>query len=655
MTTTQPTTAVYPLRALYSRPDLNVRKKPRTRDSVERLARSIAAHGGIIQNLVVVPELDAKGAPTGRAGVAAGETRRQALHMLAKGELPDVAGFDLDFLVPTVEVTEHEARASSATENIQRFAMHPADEFEAFRDLYEATGSAEAVAEVFGIPLQSVRQRLKLCAASPKLFQLYRDDRMTLEQLSALCASDDHEAQERVWRATDGHPSDRRPERLKALLTPSEAPITSPLMRFVGLDAYTAAGGAIREDLFAADGENAAFAINGDLLERLALEKLSASAAPVKAEGWGWVELRAGQFSNAYQYGRAPKSRGPLTPKQEQKVTALQKTLADTAAELDKLYDLDESDETEKAIDKIEATRTRASAELHALEEQTGIWSAEVKVLAGAVISIEPTGRTQVSRGLVKEEHRKALARLTNPKHGTQRGAARPNTQAQGAAEAPDTGPAESESLTRRLTAHRTVAMQALLANSPKTALAVLAHNLVQRMLTDSFRTLSALDLSAKGCQGSVDQATAGTYKTTRAWAALQATTQAWASKLPEGDKLLPWLLSQSLADLCDLVAVCTALTLNGVRGHIRSTDADAIADALSLDMADWWEPTAGEYLTHVPKAQIAAILIEAGQTVEAQALAKLTKGEAVARAQAALTGKRWVPTCIRSTKPAKP
>ncbi|MEK8034238.1 hypothetical protein AACH06_25715 [Ideonella sp. DXS29W] len=651
MNATQAATVVYPLRALFARPDLNARKKPRTRDSVERLARSIAAHGRILHNLVVVPELDAAGVPTGRAGVAAGETRRQALCMLANGEISDVSGFDLDFPVPTVEVDPHEAKPASATENIHRVPMHPADEFEAYRDAYEDTGSAEAVAEYFGVTVHAVRQRLKLCAASPKMFQLYRDDAMTLEQLVALCASDDHEAQERVWRATDGHPSDRRPERLKALLTPSETPVSSPLMRFVGPDAYSAAGGAIREDLFAADGENAAFAVNGDLLERLALEKLSAAAAPVEAEGWSWVELKTGLFSNGYQYGRAPKSPGPMTPKQAQKLASLQKTLDESGAELARLYELDESDETNRAIDKAEAARRRTNAELHALQEQTAVWSPEVKALAGAIVAIDAAGRTHITRGLVKEEHRKALARQSSrTKGGSARAAEHgPQAPAQRAA------PAQSEALTRRLTAHRTVAMQAMLANSPNTALAVLAHNLVQRMISDSTGTHSALDLNARGCQGAIDQATTGTYKDTRAWAELQSARQQWAERLPEdNEKLLPWLLSLSTADLCDVLAVCTALTLNGVRGHIRSTDADAIADALGLDMADWWEPTAGEYLTHVPKAQICAALIEAGQPTEAQAVANLTKGEAVARAQAALAGKRWVPGCVRSTQPAK-
>lgn len=46
------------------------------------MAQSIHFHGGVLQNLVVVPELDDEGRWSGKLGAVAGETRRLALCLM---------------------------------------------------------------------------------------------------------------------------------------------------------------------------------------------------------------------------------------------------------------------------------------------------------------------------------------------------------------------------------------------------------------------------------------------------------------------------------------------------------------------------------------------------------------------------------------------
>lgn len=67
--------------------------------------------------------------------------------------------------------------------------------------------------------------------------------------------------------------------------------------------------------------------------------------------------------------------------------------------------------------------------------------------------------------------------------------------------------------------------------------------------------------------------------------------------------RLLPWLIALPLAELCDLLALCAALTVNAIVSTSGSHAADELAAAVSLDMADWWEPTAANYLCQVPKS----------------------------------------------------
>lgn len=137
-----------------------------------------------------------------------------------------------------------------------------------------------------------------------------------------------------------------------------------------------------------------------------------------------------------------------------------------------------------------------------------------------------------------------------------------------------------------------------------------------------------------------------------RVLAVLEAERQAWTTKLPEdGDKLLAWMLVQSHETLLNLLAFCTASTLNAVRSDEKSaSDVDTSAEALGLDLADWWTPTGPSYLTYVPKARILAALADALPPIEVVRFGKMKKAELVEAAERALDGKRWLPTFVRRT-----
>ncbi|WP_074631972.1 MULTISPECIES: hypothetical protein [Nitrosospira] len=95
-----------------------------------------------------------------------------------------------------------------------------------------------------------------------------------------------------------------------------------------------------------------------------------------------------------------------------------------------------------------------------------------------------------------------------------------------------------------------------------------------------------------------------------------------------------------------NLLAFCTAVSINTVSGreHAPSIDVGAIMTALSLDMADWWEPTPENYLLHVSKDRIIEVVGEAVSLQIAQTMTKMKKGELVESANAKLSGLRWLP-----------
>src|ERR1700730_13074559 len=182
-----------PLNKLKKSPN-NARKTPHSEASIEAYAASIAAKG-ILQNLVVEPELDAEGAATGFYFVTIGEGRRLAqLLRVKRKEIKKTEP------IRCIVDTANDPHEISLDENVTRENMHPADQFEAFKKLAQERGlGAEEIAARFGVTPHVVRQRLRLGAVSPKLMELYCNRDLALEPFMAFATSQDHTRQEAVY------------------------------------------------------------------------------------------------------------------------------------------------------------------------------------------------------------------------------------------------------------------------------------------------------------------------------------------------------------------------------------------------------------------------------------------------------------------------
>lgn len=112
---------------------------------------------------------------------------------------------------------------------------------------------------------------------------------------------------------------------------------------------------------------------------------------------------------------------------------------------------------------------------------------------------------------------------------------------------------------------------------------------------------------------------------------------QAWRTQLPEQPEgLWDWLTRQDMQTLIGLLAYCVAATVKPER-----TDAfDALAGAVGLDMAQWRQPTAANYLGRVPKALILEAVTEGVSLNAAANLASLRKGDMATAAEERLAGK---------------
>ena len=568
---------------------------------IEELAALIDSQG-LLHNLVVTEQVVGRGkARKVKFAVAAGERRRRALLLLQqRGRLPK--GHEvLCELVPTERALE-----VSLAENSGREPMHPADEFEAFKALIDEGKGVEDVAARFGVSMLTVQRRLKLSALSPKLLALYRENGINLDQLMALTLSDDHAMQEHTW--FDAQPWDKTPAALRRRLTAGEVEAAgSAMVRFVGIEVYEAAGGVVRRDRF--DDEQSRFLSDPALLERLATEKLEALAGTLRHEGWKWVEARLSVDSQALrQFAPCAHANRKPTAAEQEELDALELRDAELVQQARARDDAPEWSPDEAEV--IDLEEQDIAARRKAIHEVLKTWTPEQKAHAGVIVTIGREGDVEVLRGLVRDEDRKAVAAGARSTGRVDRcaqdGTDSDDPGSPSSSAAPERRPLGcSEALAKRLAAHRTMALQAMLTQNAAVALASVVYVFVLRTFgADYPREASALQVSPQLSAYAVE-AVADDLKTSRAWQAVQQAKEAWQARLPEHQgEWFGWLIGLPQSELIDLVALCSALTLNALPGAGAAASANALAAVLGLDMADWREPTPEGYLNQVPKGK---------------------------------------------------
>src|ERR1039458_8372035 len=372
--------------------DGNVRKTAGADTSLAELAASIAAHG-LLQSLVV------RNGKKGKFAVVAGGRRLAALLQLVES-----GKISADYAVPCQLVADDaDGTEISLAENAVRENMHPADEFEAFRNLSDKGMPAADVAARFGVTEAVVSKRLKLARVSPSILAAYRDGKLDLEQVMAFAITDDHKAQEKLLKVLRNMDDD--PRSIRRALTDGEIPASHKVVKFVTLKAYEKAGGQVRRDLFAQDDEGV-FILDQELLQTLALAKLEKAADGLRKEGWKWVELRLEQDHSEWSHcTRMHPELAPLSPKLSKELAALEQEhdTLETAWDANDDPDAEYPERLREMSDRIdEINRNRDD-----------VWLPETLAIAGAVVRIDYNGKTDIDRGFVLPADRPKKAPAT--------------------------------------------------------------------------------------------------------------------------------------------------------------------------------------------------------------------------------------------------
>ncbi|SKA30050.1 ParB/RepB/Spo0J family partition protein [Consotaella salsifontis] len=648
-------TVFIPLNKLKKHPK-NARKTPHSEASIEAKAASIAAKG-MLQNLVVEPERDGEGEPTGFYLVSIGEGRRLAqLLRVKRKEIKKTEP------IRCIIDTANDPAEISLDENVTREDLSPADQFERFRELAESRGwSAEEIAARFGVTPHVVKQRLRLGAVSPKLMQVYRDGELTLDQLMAFAITEDHARQEQVYENLSYN---REPWIIRRDLTKTNVVAADRRAVFVGPEAYTQAGGVIIRDLFTED--RGGFYEDAALLDRIVIEKLERIAAEVQeAEGWKWVSVH---IDYPHAHGMRRTYPHPVEISEEDAVAydAAQENLERLSAEWED-SDVDLPPEVDARFAELEAEIERIDGKRHAYE-------ADEIVRGGVFVVLGHDGAARIERGFIRPEDEAPEPEEpeADENGGTVIDGVRVNADGEVMGEgeydedghhvsaledeeAEEDGKPLSDSLIRDLTAHCTLALRLALGEQPDMALIAVTHTLAAQTFYRGGGDAHCLDI--RPTSGHLASHADG-IEDTAAAKALEDRHAGWAADMPR-DVADLWGFISGLdhASVMALFAHCASLTVNAVkqpweRKPCAHETAEKLATAVALDMAAHWTPTRA-YLGRVTKAHILAAVREALGDVAAEQIAGKKKQEMAEAAEQLLAGTGWLPPVLRIARPA--
>ena len=614
----------------------NVRKTSAGTTAFAELKASIAAHG-LLENLIV-RAIDG----SDRYAVIAGGRRLTALIDLArKGML------STDYPVPCRVVDDNAPESElSLTENVVRAAMHPADQVEAFAGLAGGGATVADIAARFGVAERLVEQRLRLGNAAPVLLEAYREGGIDLEVLTAFAVTADRDRQIAVWEQVKEQGYRPGAWQIKRMLTEDRVAARTAIARFVGVEAYEAAGGATTRDLFADEEDNGVWLDDPELLNKLATAKLESAANDLRPE-WKWAEARIEMDWNAIaRFGRIVST--PATPTEEERAELERLEIRE-----DELTNLDDEEWTEALVEEADAIEARNDELKASLEARAEFLDAD-RAISGCIATIREDGELRLIKGLVRPED---MPRRKSAVDGTE---ADGGEGEYGTLEAPGiSGPAASPvdpraearkeagvgiGLADDLRAIRTTLVKAHLARDFEAAFDLLLFQMGRAVFTGGYQA-DALDIAIRETPDRPAlRMNDDTFAQLSPGEALLADRSGlafdWMEKQDDEDAFTA-LRALPEEDKRALFAACVARTLKGQLAfeHGARPEFEATVARLGIVFAVKVRPTAELFWSRITKGRMLGVARANLGEAWAQARAKLKKTELATVMEEAFAG----------------
>lgn len=536
------TSEIIDLSKLYLSP-LNPRQN-HDAESIELLAESLVSCG-LMQNLGGVKDEE------GKVAIVFGGRRLAALQIAVRQRA------DLGQVPVMIAPDEETALLWGVAENVAREDMSPHQEITAYGRMREKGASVTEIASAFAVTEQHVYRRLKLASLHPLVLEALRETKINLSQAEAFTISDDETKIADALQHAINHRTSA--ETLRRWLADESVTHTNRKARFVGIDAYEAAGGKITKDLF---GEEI-YLNDAVLLDELFAAKLEAAAKEQESE-WAWVEVCEESSFRSWENGYTQ--------------------IMGTQVEL--------SDEQENRLEELRETEGRSETEeaeldaLIALRRQR-IYSPTERALAGVVALVDWHGNLSFDGPYVRPQDAEQALDAGFIRHLSAATGAKAKPKSQFSAAVKDD-----------LKAIKLHAFQTALCANPKLALSIIAFSLSgaaggQGLLGMRIEPPKNVPSDAEGL--AVNPVLVG--DTQRSFMAddLKLTFAEFCQK-PESE-IIEALVAGAVR------TIHTNFGLSG--GRIGTEFYDSITKALDVDTRSIWTPTKAAFWGRMPASYI--------------------------------------------------
>ena len=598
---------------------------------------------GLLQNLVVTNAAKLRGS----FAVEAGGRRLKALQRLAEeGKLPKT--HEVCCLV--IEGGPAAAREASLAENFQRLTMNPADECLAFQQLIEQGSDVEEIAGRFGLTVRFVEGRLRLASLAPVVFEALGAGEISLDVAKAYAATADQERQAYVFEQMSRGYGAAHPDSIRRMMTQATASATDRRARFVGEEAYVAAGGRIERDLFADD--SATRWLDVAILERLACEKLEAHAADVAAEaGLGWVRPTLDSWIGGPQtqgLRRVLVQSPPLSDEESAAVDALEGEIEDLA------LGLEDEETSEEARGEAEAKIRELGDRIDAIINKPPVVDEELKPRVGAFLMLDEQGRPRLDGGLYAE-----VSPDDGPAPGVEDG-----TLAAAASEKPGRSAGLSQRLVDELAMQRRDILAVHVAADPGLALDLAIFLMIDREAGYSSENSGSSLVAMPPSNPVLDFKTPDAPATIARAEATEALDRSWAEGRTRAERFDAFrtLPDEARAAWLGHAVACTLEASLNLAGQRHCDFHDHLGRLLGIDVARWWRPMGTNFFDRVPKSITLAALAEVGgpglagryasakKAELAQSCERIFSGDFIAEVEVKEAALAWVPDVMRFT-----
>ncbi len=634
-----------PLSKLHLSP-ANVRKSD-SQLFIDELAANIGERG-LLQNLIVAPLAK----PKGHYSVTGGGRRLRAMNRLVElGQWTKDAPVDCRSL----QGDASDQSEVSFAENFLQLKMTVTDEIRAFKHFINEGSDVDAIAKRLGLTRRHIEARLRLADLAEPIFAALDEGTITLDVAKAYASTASHERQLMVWEQVANSWQGNNADSIRRMIAHASLPSTSAVARYVGEDAYRAAGGRIESDLFQA--ETGDKWLDSEVALRIAGEKLQAFAVEVATEtGYGWVRPLVGtrvDHAAVEQLHAVHVEPAPLSDEEQARIGEIADEMETIEAKFEEGFDDDsEGDALEERYRALEAELTR-------IQDKPGIVPDDMKPTVGCFVILDAEGNPVIDGTLYSDAPVRKRRTTTAPAGGQGDGE-----------DGSDTGETTvkplSQKLVGELSVQRRDILAANLAVNPSIALDLLIFAIADRTPTygrdvigttvrapepscylDGYPASPAFEQLAE-IRDSLD--TSWTEHATTV-----ARFEAFAAL--DDDAKAGWLAYVVAKSLEPSLGVSRAA---GQHGADCIGLHDHLAGLMQIDAAQHWRPTAANYFDRVGKQMLLRHITDVGGTTMAasymaskkgdlaQTCEKLFAGETIVAPEIKAAALAWVPDAVR-------